>query len=297
MNSDHAKLVSKQHNLNKLCDGDRSEFIGKPTWSKPNSSSCLCIYSFLYIIPSPMILNKDYFKLANFEGPLDFLLCLIQKEEIEIQDVPIHEIIQQFIVKLNEAIEQGLEKGAEFIGTAAYLVWLKSKILLPQHEQSSLPEDALEDPQFEIIHHLLDYCRFKQAAKELNILHERSQGFFFRGKTEIPIPKDPKPFPTILRIGSISLDELAALFKELIDKAPTPNPSIQEENWRVCDKIKILRKRIQENSIILFPSLFHSEQTKAEIVVIFLAVLELIKIGEIGVGYKDFPQGLLIYGK
>src|SRR5436853_6241061 len=108
-----------------------------------------------------MILTQDYFTLANFEGSLDFLICLVQKEEIEIYDVPIQELIQQFLVQLSQE-EEGLEKGAEFIGSAAYLVWLKSKTLLPQNDQQLSEEALVADPRFEIIHHLIYYYRVKQ---------------------------------------------------------------------------------------------------------------------------------------
>ncbi len=77
-----------------------------------------------------MILKQDCFALSNFEGTLDFLVCLIQREEVEIYDVPIQEIIRQFLVQLNEWSKK-LEKGAEFVSTVAYLIWLKSKTLLP----------------------------------------------------------------------------------------------------------------------------------------------------------------------
>lgn len=234
-----------------------------------------------------MILKDDHFTLANFEGPLDFLLCLLQKEEIEIYDVPIQELIQQFICQFDQW-EEGLERGAEFIGTAAYLVWLKSKTLLPRHEQEVTEEELIEDPRFEIIHHLIDYCRFKQAAKELTSRQEKQQACYFRG---VDIPEWKKP----LGIDHVSLEELSQLFKEMISKAAQMKPQIQEENWRVCDKIRIIRRLLQERSSFPFVELFSAQQSRPEMIVIFLAILELMKIGELAVGREQSSATLWIW--
>jgi segregation and condensation protein A len=236
-----------------------------------------------------MVLTQDCFTLANFEGSLDFLLCLIQKEEIEIYDVPIQELIQQFLVQLTQE-EEGLEKGAEFIGTAAYLVWLKSKTLLPQNEQLQSEEELVEDPRFEIIHHLIDYCRFKQAAKELASRQEKQQACYFRG---VDVPEWKKP----LGIDHVSLDELSHLFKEMMSRAAQAKPQIQEESWRVCDKIRFLRRGLQERSSFLLAELFSPQQSRPEIIVIFLAILELMKIGELAVGREQSSASLWIFAK
>lgn len=235
-----------------------------------------------------MILKQEHFTLENFEGSLEFLICLLQKEEMEIYDVPIQELIQQFLCQLTEPNE-GLEKGAEFIGAAAYLVWLKSKTLLPRTEESSGEEEIIEDPHFEIIHHLMDYCRFKQAAKELASRQEKQQSCYFRG---IDTPEWKKT----LGIDHISLEELSDLFKEMISRADERKPQIEEENWRVCDKIRIMRRLLQEHSRFPFTELFSSQQCRMEMIVIFLAVLELMKIGELAIG-RDSTSSLWIFAK
>ena len=233
--------------------------------------------------------KHDHFALANFEGPLDFLLCLIQKEEIEIYDIPIQNLIQQFIQQLNQE-EEDLEKGAEFIGTAAYLVWLKSKTLLPRNEQPEAEEEKVEDPHFEIIHHLIDYCRFKQAAKELSSRQEKQQACYFRG---VDAPEWKKP----LGIDHVSLEELSQLFKEMMGKAAQMKPQIHEENWRVSDKIRIIRRLLQEHSQLPFVNLFSAQQSRSEMIVIFLAVLELMKIGELAVGREQDSTSLWVFSK
>jgi segregation and condensation protein A len=237
-----------------------------------------------------MILKHDHFSLDNFEGSLDFLLCLIQKEEIDIYQVPIQELIQQFIHKLKDWEEESLEKGAEFIGSAAYLVWFKSKTLLPYNEQSSDLEEVIEDPHFEIIHHLMDYRRFKQAAKELASRQEQQQACYFRG---IEVPEWKKP----LGIEHVSLEELSQLFKEMMSRVPQTPPQIQEENWRVSDKIRLIRHWLQERFSFPMALLLSPQQSRPEIIVIFLAVLELMKTGELAVGREAASTTLLIFAK
>jgi segregation and condensation protein A len=237
-----------------------------------------------------MIIKHEHFALTNFEGTLDFLLCLIQKEEIDIYDVPIQELIQQFIHKLTNCQEEGLEKGAEFIGTAAYLVWLKSKTLLPCKEEPSDLEAVIEDPHFEIIHHLIDYCRFKQAAKDLASMQEKQQACYFRG---VDVPEWKKP----LGIDHVSLEELSQLFKEMIGRAALVTTQIQEENWRVSDKMRHIRRKLQEDSSFPLAVLLSSQQSRPEIIVIFLAILELMKIGELAVGREQASATLMIFAK
>ena len=228
----------------------------------------------------------DHFALDNFEGTLDFLLCLIQNEEIDIYDIPIQNLITQFIQKLIDWEKEGLERGAEFVGMAAYLVWLKSKTLLPPHEQPLNLEEIVEDPHFEIIHHLLDYCRFKQAAKELTSRQDKQQACFFRG---IEVPEWKKP----LGIDHVSLEELSQLFKKLIDRAGQTASLIEEENWRVGDKIQFIRQFLQENLIFPLTQVLSPEKSRPEIIVIFLAILELMKTGELTVG-REQTSGILV---
>jgi segregation and condensation protein A len=238
------------------------------------------------VIDNFMIPKQEHFTLANFEGSLDFLICLIQKEEIDIYDVSIQGLIQQFLFQMGES-DEGLDRGAEFIGAAAYLVWLKSKTLLPRDEQLTVEGETIEDPHFEIIHHLIDYCRFKQAAKELASRQEKQQACYFRG---IEIPEWKKP----LGIHHVSLEELSTLFKEMMGRAEQIRPRIEEENWRVCDKIGIIRRLLQEHSLFSFSDLFSPQQSRAEMIVIFLAILELMKIGELAIIREESSSSLSV---
>ncbi|MBA3722657.1 MAG: segregation/condensation protein A [Parachlamydiaceae bacterium] len=240
-----------------------------------------------------MFQKQDTFALKNFEGPIDFLVYLIQREEINIYDVSLNELTKQFLVKIKEWQDKQIETGAEFIGTAAYLVWLKSKTLLPNYDEG---EEALlleeeDDPNFEIIHHLLDYCRFKQAAKELTTRQEQQSACFFRGSNDNPEWKKP------LGIDHISLDELSVLFKDMMGKASLARPIIQEENWRVGDKIRSIRQLISEQNQFNINTLFLPNRSRVEWIVIFLALLELMKIGDIGIGRESSSQSIIVFSK
>lgn len=237
-----------------------------------------------------MISKQDHFALENFEGPLEFLLSLIQKDEINIYDVSIQELTQQFLEKLSEWQAHYLEKGAAFVGAAAYLVWLKSKMLLPKQEQMVEEEIQEEDPHFEIIHHLLDYCRFKQAAKELAIRHEQQQACYFRG-TNAPEWKKP------LGLNNVSLEELSSLFKEMMKRAEQSKGQIQEESWRLSDKIRSIRQLLHSQGSFAFDTLFALNKPRLELVVIFLAILELMKLGLVGVSKDLSTSQLILYAK
>ncbi len=238
-----------------------------------------------------MLIQKSHtFFLENFEGPLDFLLGLIQKEEVDIYDISICELIQQFSLKMIKEDGPQLEKGAEFIGMTAYLVWLKSKTLL------SKPEELLsikkeEDPHFEIIRHLVDYYHFKQAAKELAKRQEQQSACFFRGVP--PISNWKKP----LGIQHLSLEELGNLFKDMMSRTSISKPSIDEEQWRVTDQIRTIQLLIQEHSSFKLEIILNSTHSRLQCIVIFLAILELMKIGEIGIGRENDNQTILIFKK
>lgn len=235
-------------------------------------------------------LENDTFLLNNFEGPLSFLLHLIQKNEIDIYEIDIQKITTQYLQKLEEILEPDVDNGAEFIGTAASLVCLKSRMLLPKHEQAANAEDEELDPHFEIIHQLIDYCRFKEAAKELAEREQAQNGFYSRGMDGNLEIKKP------LGIEHISLEELANLFNQVMIKASSQKGLIHEETWRVSDKIILIRKQVRQGGL-KFEELFTSQLSKEELIVTFLAVLELMKLGEIRV-IKELNLGIvMIIGK
>lgn len=219
-------------------------------------------------------LEKDTFSLENFEGPLDFLLHLVQKNEMDIYEIPIQRIMEQYLAKLKESDEPDVETGAEFIGTASLLMWIKSRMLLPRHEQPLDPDMEL-DPRFEIIHQLIEYNQFKEAAKELSEREQRQNAFFGRGVDGPAEVKKP------LGIEHLTLQDLATLFQDILSKSNANRGVIEEEVWRVGDKIKLIRSMLKEFEKIGLECLFTPEKSRDELIVTFLAVLELMKLGEL----------------
>ena len=221
------------------------------------------------------------FTLENFEGPLDFLLHLIYQNEIDIYEVPILKIIIQYLERNSEELENDVDSGAEFIGMASLLLFLKSRMLLPKHEQPlNTEEDA--DTKFDIIHQLIDYCRFKEAAKELSIREDQQSGFYGRGL------EGPYTIQKNLGIEHLTLTDLKLLFQEIANKVNANKGTIDEEVWLVGDKIIFIRKSLVISDL-LFGNLFSLHISKDELIVTFLALLELMKLGEVLV-IKDAGQ-------
>lgn len=231
--------------------------------------------------------ESDTFILENFEGPLDLLWHLISRNEIDIYQVPVLQLTKQFLAK---AGLQDLDRGAEFVAMAAALVWFKSKALLPKHEQvQEDPLDCEADPRFEIIHHLIDYCHFKQAAKEL-AEREQQQGAYYSRGVEAAIAKKN------LGIDHLSLDDLASLFQQILAKASSKEGTIHEEEWKVSDKIKTLRQMLKKDQTLIFHVVFNPKMSRIELIVTFLALLEMMKSGEARVAHDREKNVVCILG-
>ncbi|SCA62672.1 Segregation and condensation protein A [Chlamydiales bacterium SCGC AG-110-P3] len=236
--------------------------------------------------------EQETYNLDVFEGPLDFLVHLIQRKEVDIHDVTIRHIIEQYVGRLETLTKEEVDKGAEFIGITASLVYLKSKMLLPAREQSSKEDSDEEDeldPRFEVIHHLLDYCRFKDAAKLLSQREDERSGIYHRGLEGIPIPEQT------LGIEHLSFEDLEALFEDTLARAEARSGDINEEKWRVSDKARWLRRELKQRDAIPFAEVFSSQRSRGELVVSFLAVLEMMKIGVLWVGCCSETQEVKIF--
>jgi len=234
--------------------------------------------------------QSDSFILENFKGTLTFLLHLIQKRELNIYDVPIQEITQQYLSKIRELMSPSVDAGAEFIGTTAFLLWMKSKRLLPKHEQAVEEEEDL-DPSFEIIHKLLEYCQFKETAKVLAEREQQQSVYHTRGVHSPPVAEKK------LGVEHLSSDDLAELFYQVLERAATQKEHIQEEFWRTSDKIEMIRQRLKVSGQLGFGEIFSCERSKGELIVTFLALLELMKIGELFLGKEKVSDKVMIFAR
>jgi len=227
--------------------------------------------------------------LDNFEGPLAFLHYLVQKSELDISEISMKEITDQYLVYLSSAPQHDLTAGADFIDHTGALIFLKSKMLLPPSECDEEDEELMKCP-FDILPQLIEYCRFKDLARELRHREHGQDHHYPRGI--IPSTED---FPKPLGIERIGIDELEALFLELLEKASERKTHvIQEEEWRVADKIERVRGTLKEKSSFHFRDLFSEHICREEVVVTFLSILELMKLGELAVVREVETQTILI---
>jgi segregation and condensation protein A len=210
-------------------------------------------------------------KLETFEGPLDLLLHLIRENQVDILDIPIALITEQYLgyVKLMEELDLGV--AGEFLVMAATLVHLKSRMLLPP-EEIAAGEEPPEDPRAELVDRLLEYQRFKEVAGELaareaeqNLRHTRG-GPPLVGEVEGPL--------------SLSLFDLLAAFRRVLARAEGgPVLEITRETLDVGQRLLRILDALNAESPIPFPGLFAGQRTRPEIIVTFLALLEILRRG------------------
>lgn len=230
------------------------------------------------------------FHLKNFQGPLDFLLYLAQKKELDLTRIFIKNIIEEYLSVLKAREELSIDAGGEFLALTSYLLFLKSQALLPNEKKDFDPEEL--DPKFEVIHNILDYCQFKEAAKSFGQREREQHAFFYRGgikKQEVS--KKGKG------LRYLELKELAGVFENLLDKAKTRQPgNIEDEAFLVSDKIKWLKVALSENNRLSIETVFDIEKPKEELIVTFLATLELIKY-QFLVIYEDTERQVIFLEK
>jgi len=216
--------------------------------------------------------------LDNFEGPLAFLHYLVQKSELDISEISMQEITDQYLKHLLEEPQHDLNAGADFIDHTGALIWLKSKMLLPASYDEEGDEGLMQCP-FDIIPQLIEYCRFKDVARTLGQQEHGQDHHYPRGI--IPCHED---FPQPLGIERVGIDELEALFLELLEQADQRETEvIAEEEWRVADKTETIRDTLRQKTRFHFRDVFSLNPCKEEVVVTFLSLLELMKLGELAV--------------
>ena len=229
-------------------------------------------------------------KFEVFEGPLDLLLYLIKKEEVDIYEVNLTHLATQFLEYIEVMRMLDLEIAGEFLVMAATLMYIKSRELLPRDQQVQTEgEDEGEDPRWELIRQLVEYKKFKDAAARLQLLEIAQENTFPRvpGKPEFPEePSTAKP--------SVSLFDLVSavgnILKRFTEKAEDER-EIFQDRWTVSEKIEAIVKLLAERAPLKFSELFSEASTRTEVVVTFLALLELIRLKQIVVlQQEDFGE-------
>lgn len=218
-------------------------------------------------------------KFEVFEGPLDLLLYLIKKEEVDIYQVNLTQLATQFIEYVELMRRLDLEIAGEFLVMAATLMYIKSRELLPKDQQVQTEgEDEGDDPRWELIRQLVAYKKFKDAAAQLQALELRQEGVYPR----LPVPPEFEPEPAA-RKSEVSLFDLLnavnAILKRVAAKEQTRD--IFEDRWTVSEKIEVLMRQIEAKPVLRFSELFAEATSRTEVVVTFLAVLELMRLKQV----------------
>ncbi len=212
------------------------------------------------------------FHLDAFDGPLDLLLHLLSKNKIDIIDIPVAAILEQYLAYLDTMRDMDIEVTGEFITMAAHLVYIKSKMLLPVYE-----EEGQEDPREALVQSLIEYQQFKEAGGVLSNRFEIGKDLFIRNQE--PLVRDKH------QLYSHTADQLEAAIRDILERSnmrlPPPATAfsgiVGRETVTVGEKVNYILRLFRKNALLDFTAIVLECQSRTEIVALFLAVLELSK--------------------
>src|SRR5262245_39307444 len=222
-----------------------------------------------------------------YEGPLDLLLHLIKKNEVSITDIPIATITEQYLATLDLMQSLSLDVAGEFLVMAATLIHIKSRMLLPAGEEEPDDEEGV-DPREELVRRLLEYQRYKDAAVELEQRELLTRDVFVRSA-----PPSEQGAPRGFR--ELSVFELLSALKQVLDRLP--KDSIHEvtlDKITVREKMTLLLETLRSRGSVYFESLFSEVKSRLEVVVTFLAMLELVKVRAVRIFQNGLSEPIMI---
>lgn len=241
-------------------------------------------------------------KLQVFEGPLDLLLHLLEKNKVNIYDIPIVEITNQYMEYIAEMKRQDLNVVSEFLVMAATLIDIKSRMLLPTVKTE---EEEEEDPRAELVQQLLEYKMYKCMAYELRDRQMDAERVLFKEPTIPPEVADYEvPIDIEELVSDITLSKLNEIFKSImkkqvdkIDPVRSKFGKIEKEEVSLSDKMAYLETYCISHSQFSFRILLEAQASKMEIIVTFLAVLEMMKLGKIYISQEHTFDDIIIRSK
>ena len=227
-------------------------------------------------------------KVNNFEGPMDLLLFFIQRDKLNIYDIPIAHITKEFLDYMKMMDIMNIDLGGEFVYMATLLMKIKAKMLLPV---SDTEEELIEDPRTTLVHRLLEYQQYKKMSAELQEKYSSHSVYYPRGQ-EMEYDKQNGQLNEPLH--NITLFTLSSIFQSLINRLPDVNPyELREEPIHLDDQISFLREEIHAVKHLNFKNLIPVLKTRLRIVVTFMAILEMLRMNQIIVE-QDEPFGEII---
>ena len=224
-------------------------------------------------------MESDYkVKLEIFEGPLDLLLYLIKRDELDIYEISLERITRQYLEYLQAFKELNIDVAGEFVVMAANLIYLKSRSLLPVEQQPPEEDAEEDDPRWDLIRQLIEYKKFKEAAAQLQVRQLEQERIFVRE----PGGMEPALAAPLL-LGEVGIFQLINAFQAVLKRVEA-REDLQEifgEHYTVSDKIEWILQRVADGVPLRFSELFAAIASRVEIVVTFLALLELIRLRQV----------------
>ncbi len=226
-------------------------------------------------------MNNIPVKLDQFEGPLDLLCHLIEKNKINIYDIPISEICEQFIAFIYEGDNKNAENISDFLLMASTLLEIKSKMLLPVNEDNK----EEEDPREELVKRIVEYQKYKEAAEKFEENRKTAELIFFKDESSLKdILKTETSFEVEEFLDGITTDDLLNAFKDVLNRKESRTDTIrsgfktvQKDTFTIAEKTVYIKNLLKIRPSFSFLSLFDNDTTKPEKIVTFLSLLELIK--------------------
>ena len=212
-------------------------------------------------------------RLSKFEGPLDLLLHLIRRDKIDIYDIPISHITKEYLAYIEIMQELELEVAGDFFVMAATLMRIKAQMLLPRHVEI---EGEEEDPRDELVQNLMEYKKFKEAAQHFSEMEEDRRRVYTRPTVSTASTGESEQ--TI----EVTVFDLFGAFKKVLEELKKQvNYRVELEPVSLDDRIQLIRGKLLGNKEMLFTELFEGGFDKISIIVTFLAILELVRLGEL----------------
>ena len=242
--------------------------------------------------------KKYEIHLDNFDGPLDLLLHLIDKNKMDIYDIPIAVITEQYLQFLDEAREMDLEIASEFLLIAATLLSIKAKMLLPKRRNADGEVIEEEDPRAELVQRLVEYRFYKETAELLQQKEPKEATFMLK-------PQDIDKLTGALDQGNpledVTLEQLMMAFAQVMEQLELPGEKhelvLSKEEYLVEDSMADIRTRLHQESSIAFTTLFGRHDSKRKVITVFMALLELCRLGELSFQQQENFGPLWIFPK
>ena len=227
-------------------------------------------------------------KVENFEGPMDLLLFFIQRDKLNIYDIPIAHITKEFLDYMKLMDMMNIDLGGEFVYMASLLMKIKAKMLLPVSDEDV---EQIEDPRTPLVQRLLEYQQYKKVGEQLQTIYSDHAVHFPIGQE---MAYDASSDKNINPVQNITLFTLSSIFQELINRLPDVNPyELHEEPIQLDEQIAFLIGEINSTKRLSFTILIPILKTRLRIVVTFMAILELLRTNQISIEQNE-PFGELI---